>query len=38
MGRYQKLLQHILIKKGDANIPFDGLASYTAAILCFGTA
>lgn len=25
MGRYQKLLQHILIKKGDANVPFDGL-------------
>ena len=25
MGRYRKLLQHILIKKGDANVPFDGL-------------
>ena len=25
MSRYQKLLQHILIKKGDANVPFDGL-------------
>ena len=24
MGRYQKLLQHIQIKKGDANVPFDG--------------
>ena len=25
MGSYRKLLQHILIKKGDANVPFDGL-------------
>jgi hypothetical protein len=25
MGRYQKLLQHLLMKRGDANIPFDGL-------------
>lgn len=25
MGRYQKLLQHVLMKKGDANVPFDGL-------------
>jgi len=25
MGRYQKLLQHILMKKGDAAVPFDGL-------------
>lgn len=25
MGRYRKLLQHILIKKGDANVSFDGL-------------
>ena len=25
MGRYQKFLLHILIKKGDANVPFDGL-------------
>ena len=25
MGRFQKLFQHILIKKEDANVPFDGL-------------
>jgi predicted RNA binding protein YcfA (HicA-like mRNA interferase family) len=25
MGRYQKLLQHLLMKRGDANMPFDGL-------------
>lgn len=25
MGRYQKLLQHILMKKGDAGVPFDAL-------------
>uniref|UniRef100_UPI00405640A2 type II toxin-antitoxin system HicA family toxin n=1 Tax=Candidatus Electronema sp. TaxID=2698783 RepID=UPI00405640A2 len=25
MGHYQKLLQHLLMKRGDANIPFDGL-------------
>jgi len=25
MGRYQKLLQHVLMKKGDANVPFDGI-------------
>jgi len=25
MGRHRRLLQHILMKKGDANVPFDGL-------------
>lgn len=25
MNRHQKLLQHILLKRGDANVPFDGL-------------
>lgn len=25
MDRYQKLLAHILLKKGDANVPFSGL-------------
>jgi hypothetical protein len=25
MGRDQKLLQHILMKRGDENVPFDGL-------------
>jgi len=25
MARHQKLLQQILMKQGDANIPFDGL-------------
>lgn len=25
MGRYQKLLQHVMMKKGDANVPFEGL-------------
>ncbi|MFH1075315.1 MAG: type II toxin-antitoxin system HicA family toxin [Pseudomonadota bacterium] len=25
MSRYQKLFQHILMKKGDANVPFDRL-------------
>lgn len=25
MNRHQKLLQHILLRRGDANVPFDGL-------------
>jgi hypothetical protein len=25
MNRHQKLLQYILLKKGDANVPFEGL-------------
>jgi predicted RNA binding protein YcfA (HicA-like mRNA interferase family) len=25
MGRYQKLFQHILLKRGDANVPFEAL-------------
>jgi hypothetical protein len=25
MDRHQKLLQHILTRKGDANVPFEGL-------------
>lgn len=27
MNRHQKLLQHILTRKGDANVPFKGLCS-----------
>ena len=37
MGRYQKLLQHILINKGMRMYPSMGFASYSAEILCFGT-
>ena len=25
MDRHRKLLQHILMRKGDANVPFDGV-------------
>ena len=25
MGKHQKLLQHIMLKKGDVNVPFVGL-------------
>jgi hypothetical protein len=25
MNRHHKLLRHILLKRGDANVPFDGL-------------
>ena len=38
MGRYQKLLQHILIKKGDANVPFDGLCQLLCRDLALDTA
>jgi len=27
MGRHEKLYEHILLRRGDANVPFDGLCS-----------
>ena len=27
MGRHEKLYQHILLRRGDANVPFDGLCA-----------
>jgi len=32
MDKYQKLLHHILLKKGDANVPFIGLCQLLARL------
>lgn len=32
MGKQEKLYQHILMRRGDANVPFDGLCTLLARL------